>query len=495
MTNGFVSGVLASLLALGSVVCGQVAPSNASTPEGVIQSAGTPAGQQFTWTGDLDARRVSLVDGRVSGDSSGAADAIPVEIAQGVTKGFLVVKSRTKDDRADTGTIYQIAMLGAPTGYWIKAQITGSSTTTRAACFVFKGDPEQGGKIADPSPFTCSAKKTHATPDFRFTFDLALNRYSEASGTIKVEGGVSLSRGTYGKSLPYSVHGDAEVPQLGSTSFSTVLRDGDVPEHADEARTEWAYQISEGGRPTQYWAAGVSANLRGGIFYSEGHCDIYDVNPLANEGKLGQHHPVSLSPYGCSTSGAFVHGDHEDGNGHYDATFTVSRKATLVTDPARQKDLMDRFCADKSTCKFDMTSVTDTIGAERTVTAEVTNPSGSPSSILIPFSAAERYAFTNGFSGSNGKMSDWLSANYSSGMNRAGKAGSEAITSKKDVEIVIPPKSTAWLVGTPALVHTVSTIIVRDGDRYYELADVTADFPVKDQEWNLTTHTRVGTLK
>jgi hypothetical protein len=219
-------------------------------------------------------------------------------------------------------------MLGAPTGYWIKAQITGSSATTRAACFVFKGDPEQGGKIAEPSPFTCAVKKTHASHELRFTFELALNRWAEASGKISTYSAqeLSLTKGTFRSDLPYRVAGVTEMAPFQYTSFETVNREGDKSYFKDQARTEFSYEIKVHDKPTGFWVAGMSTNYRDPVrFKGDGRCAIYDHDPLLNNGRLDDATPIVSKDYVCKAEGRYIPGDISDGHIHWHTDFNVAR--------------------------------------------------------------------------------------------------------------------------------------------------------------------------
>jgi hypothetical protein len=314
MIKHIVSGALMSVLVAGTIVSVNSAPASALPLLHV----------------DVDAWQVTLQDGHHSTDNDQIGS---VELKDSVTEtytsdAFTLAGEYLDHWRYRRGKVeYRIVMLGQPTPFWVKMSVedhVGVDTT----CDVYLGEPNAGGVVADQSPFTCSGGNPKLWEDHtRLKIHVGLNRDAEASGTILPTGGVSLANRTYKTyDVPYTRLGDESVPAGGTTTFDTVLRVGDKPAFDKQARTEFAYQIYDGGVPTKYWVAGLSTNYRGRVFNGDSRCGIYPSNPLAGESQLDQRVPLTDSPYTCSAGGSYQHGPHDDGNGHYDATFTVGRR-------------------------------------------------------------------------------------------------------------------------------------------------------------------------
>jgi hypothetical protein len=282
---------------------------------------------------DFDPWRVALQDGRAVADSQDTPSVSAKSVPETFTKDAFTVAAFVGGKLPSGAAEYQIVMLGKATGYWVKAWMFHRGMF-QAQCDVYFGAPSAGGKLADTSPFRCSPKLGETTArEARITFSVGLNRDAEASGAISPTGGVSLKNGTYKTyELPYAKHGEESVASGGTTSFDTVLREGDQlrqkdkPAFEKQARTEFAYRIYENGKPTDYWVAGMSTNYRGWVFKGDSRCGIFQSNPLAGEGQFDQRVPLRASPYTCTADGDYKHGPHEDGNGHYFAQFTVSAK-------------------------------------------------------------------------------------------------------------------------------------------------------------------------
>jgi hypothetical protein len=221
---------------------------------------------------------------------------------------------------------YRVSMLGKQTPYWVQMSLTYNSYA-HDACTVFKGDPRDGGRWAVVSPFNCrtSVSKTSQL-HLQYHFDIDLNRWAEASGTITARE-LSLEGGTFRSDLPYSVPGKTELQPRQKTRFEAVMREGDDPFYENQARTEFSYQIVLDGKPTGFWAAGVSTNYRGLAFRGDGRCAIYDRDPLLGAGRLDGTKSIVSKDYLCTAVGGFSHLPTDDGNNHYHADFTVTRSA------------------------------------------------------------------------------------------------------------------------------------------------------------------------
>ena len=59
-------------------------------------------------------------------------------------------------------------------------------------------------------------------------------------------------------------------------------------------------------------------------------------------------------------------------------------------------------------------------------------------------------------------------------------------TTTDSITTKIPPHQRGWMDGTPPMIHTEGDIIVRDGDRYFNLTGVSVDFPDAAGHWGFT---------
>lgn len=59
--------------------------------------------------------------------------------------------------------VYQIEQLGQPTNNWIIARLYESNGDVNPACYISQGNPDAGGTLAEPSPFSCEVAVVGAT--------------------------------------------------------------------------------------------------------------------------------------------------------------------------------------------------------------------------------------------------------------------------------------------------------------------------------------------
>lgn len=323
-------GMFTSIICAGFLVQGGTLPASAQPsppPEVSSQDSGeVEAAATRKTTLDVDAWRVSLSEGRVV-TTKGEASPLPSEVGEGLSTDVFTIRG----DEAGMILSYRVKMLDEPTDYWIQfASVNSSASGQATRCEVYDNDPIEGVSLADPSPFTCiveSDNRAFLGQDLHVTLHLALNREAEASGTITARD-LSLSRGTFRDYVPYHRNGAATIADGQSTSFSTVMREGDQPDYAKQARTEWAYQIIDPeGAETGVWVAGLSTNYRGTVKFSgDARCAFYDHNPLADNGLLDDAQSIENNTYTCQAAGFFVREGIKAGNGHFDATFLVAKK-------------------------------------------------------------------------------------------------------------------------------------------------------------------------
>jgi hypothetical protein len=290
----------------------------------------------ITLIADFRVRRLALIDGRVNA-SQGHVSPIPARVDTDAAGDYLadgVFRVDTEFAGLYAAVDFQIEMQGEPSGYWVESIVghTASTGMGFAECAIYLGDPASGGTKVENAPFSCWAKQTeNSTAKQRFFFDVEMNRWSEASGTILTVGDVSLFGGVFRSEQEFQVPGSKTVAPDSATSFDAVLREGDTTSFTNQARTEFSYKLQEGSNLPFLWVAGVSANYRGTWFTGMSYCAIYDRDPLTGGRHLDQIPPAS-NDYGfkCSAVGDFVGGPGESGNGHYHATFTVYKAGTDV---------------------------------------------------------------------------------------------------------------------------------------------------------------------
>lgn len=290
----------------------------------------------ITLIADFRVRRLALTDGRVSA-SQGHVSHIPARVDTDATGDYLaddVFRVDTEYAGLYAAVDFQIEMQGEPSGYWVESIVghTASTGAGFAECAIYLGDPASGGTKIENAPFSCWAKQTeNSATTQRFFFDVEMNRWSEASGTILTVGDVSLFGGVFRSEQEFQVPGSKTVAPASATSFDAVLREGDRTSFTNQARTEFSYKLQDGPNLSFLWVAGVSANYRGSWFTGISYCAIYDRDPLKGGHHLDQIPPAS-NDYGfkCSAVGDFVGGPGESGNGHYHATFTVYKAETEI---------------------------------------------------------------------------------------------------------------------------------------------------------------------
>ena len=444
--------------------------------------------------------KVALIDGHDFGTVRGQLSGIRTPLSNATENDAYTVTGNWGEagpNGIEADVAYQITMLGAPTGYWIFPHVEAShplSSSASASCHVYQGDPGVGGSIASPSPFTCDTSYTQGYPNARVTFTVDLNRSAEAQGVIKTEGPVSLQSGHYEWNVPYHVNGSTVVGENSSTSFDVVLRDGDAPIEPNLAQMTFIYQVVESGVARPFWIAGWSQNYRGNEFASEGKCFVYDQDPLKATVGLKTLKPADVSPYTCTKTSERTIGYR----GNYEATFTVAkRQMTDVTLPEQQKALVERVCTQLANCGVSLATVTETFGPGRPASAVINNTQDTPDTLSIATTGSETITNSGGFeidltvgtSPANpigAKYELTLKTHYE-------RSVANTTSTTQTIGMTVPPHQRGWLEGTPPMIHTVGDIVVRDGDRYFNVKNVTVDFPKGkdaagvDAPWGFTT--------
>ena len=395
----------------------------------------------------------------------------------------------------DTTVVYRIAMLSSATPYWIRTRVWVERSKTWGNCAIYASDPRTpGAQPALTSPFNCTPHTVKINGvDGEVRFDLSLNRWVEASGTISTQSPVSLTSGYFESDrIPYHVHGTPEVAANGHTTFSAVVREGDHPAVYNLARTRFSYRIVDAGTPTNFWVAGWSSNERAHRWDGRQECHIYDRDPVSGSiVPLDQVPTVKVSPYDCETTGGTV-----DDRGHWDATFSVIRR-TMVTADAKEstfemRDRINRVCAARpDDCGVSIATVTDFTGVGRKISPVFENPDSNETyTPEITMSSTESYTNSGGFeiditagastSGGIGlKFEVTLKVHYE-------RSVTTSSTVKTRLPVPVPPNSRGWMEAAPRMVRTQGTVIVLDDGVYYEMTNVDATFPRGNDEWVIT---------
>ncbi|AZS37634.1 hypothetical protein CVS47_02275 [Microbacterium lemovicicum] len=390
---------------------------------------------------------------------------------------------------------YPILTLGQPTGYY--ASLSTSLTVNRglgqtASCTIKQG--RDGAALSD-GPFRCEADAASGPVEggvaiAKATFSIAINPYVRTSGII------TTAKNTQGRSISlkyvtqtnngagYSTPPQATIDDANPSNFDDIIRWTDQPDELDRAKRVFAYQIIDDS-PVKQWVIGFSQNSRGAIYRGASECFITDQDPtLPNEGLLTLHH-VDVSAYTCDiTSTGPVAGDRQ----HYSATFTVARRVMTTIDSTtaesrqRQFELLGRLCKnDASNCGVTMTTAElVTIGGDGTLpgSAGVANPSDTEratdvtvtaaDSATVAFGVEDSVTVEAGFPALGTKVSATLkfSFNHSATTSRS--------VSQK-VTVPLNPWSVGWVSDAQTVRQVKGSFVLRDGDRYFELTNATAN--------------------
>lgn len=467
----------------------------APAPEVAPQAEAAFPGAIFA---DFDVSRVTLADGAAWGTHVGVMSAVAAGVGAPARGVFHVSGDRSAGATGIDGTaLFQVVMLGKSSGFWIAARVWAFGNQPFASCRVYQGDPRSGGTLAASSPFTCDMRDTQGWPNTRYTFTVALNRYVETAAVFKTTGPISLTAGhfEFGK-LPYGVPGTADVAKNSSTRAESVIREGDVSAYPDSARVEFTYRVVDDTDQTTFWIAGWSNNNRAhGGFHRDGTCFIVDRDPRGEGAPpLDQIARAKVSPYTCELSEAWP-----GGSGAYEATFTVAKRDMTVLDGSGTgadtllaRELVDGVCGvNPDDCGLSLSKVTRGLGKERQMSETVFNGGDVEISPTKTISSSETITNSGGFkltvksifNAFGAKWETALEVNYQ-------RAVAETTSTTLTLPIRTPPHQKSWWAGSPPMVHTEGTVIVLKDGRYYEVVDVTADFPdtASDAQWNIAQH-------
>lgn len=386
---------------------------------------------------------------------------------------------------------YQIDMLGAPTGYWIKtdlALVTLPRDVIRYSCHVYRGDPTQGAQLVDPSPFTCDTRMARQGDlDLGvITYQVGLNKRSEVQGNVITRGSASLTNGYWEATTPYAVNGATSLGQYAKTYFVSVLREGDhVPANPDLARDIFDYQLVLNGVNTKYWVMGYAQNNRGATYQHTSECNIYLGNPFDASGGPFEAKPVTVSPFTCEMSSYNVSGR---GIWHVDFTVGTPDLTVLPDTPANtvaRNDLLKRYCtADLVDCDLNLATVTKTWGPAEIASSPIANTGITD---VVEKQAYSRTATTANTVGVKISVAGDLFKVYKTSVEtNYSLTITKSTTYSGDRTITVKPGYRAFWTVRAELIHAVGNVLVRDGNHVYDIVGVGADFPQPDEPGNYT---------
>jgi hypothetical protein len=372
--------------------------------------------------------------------------------------------------------VYQIGLLGAPSGYWVKGVLHSTAPNPSGTCDIYVGDPDAGGILASsPQPYLCDASDT--TGDFpgtneTFLFNVHDNVAAEVQGIVSPTGPVSLDSGYYDLNTPHFYDGSLTVPANTTTHWDSILRSGDNPIPAWTASGIFVYRIVDDGQPTPYWVEGLGQNYRGVEFDRTSTCNIYDHNPTPSADSPGPSIPVNVSPYRCDMTSQDI-----GYRGNWEVTYSISKRPLqVVTGAFEQADLMNQFCADDETnCGLTLASATKVLGPAEQASSKVAN--NGTTTVDDTVKASRTVTTTNSVgikvtvtAGISKLITTSVSVSYNFSI-------ANSTTYTQSQKLTIPPGMEAWWTMRAEMVRVVGDVVIRDGDTYYLLKNVSYDFP------------------
>ncbi|MFZ0215386.1 MAG: hypothetical protein WAM30_05530, partial [Candidatus Dormiibacterota bacterium] len=211
-------------------------------------------------------------------------------------------------------------------------------------------------------------------------------------------------------------------------------------------------------------------------------CEIYDINPTEGGGPGGAANPVSVSPFDCTMSGQNV-----EYRGNWEVTFTISaRKMQVVTGKFQQAELIEKVCAHDNgvNCGVSLASVKKIMGPGKQASDKVANTG------ILPAQSSQSAARTIGTTttvGTKVAVEKGVTGVFKVSVEISlSVAITDSTTYTKTETLTIAPNTRGWWDMSPELIEASGDIIVRDGDRYYDLPAVDATFPEKDGHSDLT---------
>lgn len=472
-------GALASAAVLVSVVL--LAPTAAQAVP-AAEAATQPAPQaadasNVTVYANLTSDKLSLTQGRITYGSGLSVDqyaATDVPESAPATHWSATGNGADSSDQNVT-FVYQIGLLGAPSGYWVKGVLHSTAPNPYGTCDVYVGDPDAGGIPASPQPYLCDA--TDTTGDFpgtneTFLFNVHDNVAAEVQGIVSPTGSVSLDSGYYDLNTPHFYNGSLTVPANTTTHWDSILRNGDNPIPAWTASGIFVYRIVDDGQPTPYWVEGLGQNYRGVEFDRTSTCNIYDHNPTPSADSPGPATPVNVSPYRCDMTSQDI-----GYRGNWEVTYSISKRPLqVVTGAFEQADLMNQFCADDETnCGLTLASATKVLGPSAQASDKVAN--NTTKTLKSNVTASRTVTITNSIGIKvtvEAEIADLFKSSVSVSYNFSIATSN---TYSQTQILPIPPGMEGWWTMRAEMVRVVGDVVIRDGDTYYLLKNVSYDFP------------------
>jgi len=460
--------------------------SEGDAPEVAVQerldAQGDVNAQKSLYSATFNTRRVKLIQGTPAFARDGEFTVLPTTID--ATHGSVWAQT-SNENNLHVAVDYRIEMLGNATDWGIRAGLeTGGAHGMYGTCSVeFRpADPD----TPEPSskPFTCWNTERSLN---NVNFFVALNNSGESSGSLTTHGDrITLSEGDFVQGLPYSVPGTKTVDKNTTTTFSTVLRGGDSPIDENQARTQFSYRIVDKGVATNLYVAGWVTNFRGRVGFSgDGHCGIYSIEPS----KLGttklEDAPEDITAYTCTGIGGVVHDEWSSGRNHWNADFTVSRRATIVQEKkGEQARLVQKYCGIVGRCGMSMATVSDSFA---TPGIRLTDAINGPAEVEYKKAYTEGISISNGFNLTTEVGIDILVASFKQTLeyNFEYKTTKETTTTT-GYRFPVEKGEIAYLEGNPHMVQAEGAfIVIDDAGTYWELPGFSASFPALDGLWNL----------
>lgn len=457
----------------------QVAPQAADESDLAADEANAAADESnVTVYANLTNDKLSLTQGRiVYGSGLNVTQHASTDVPESIAATHWSATGNGEDSPDQNVTfVYQIGLLGAPSGYWVKGVLHGTAPNPSGTCEIYVGDPDAGGILASsPQPYLCDA--TDTTGQFpgtneTFWFNVHDNVAAEVQGIVSPTGSVSLDSGYYDLNTLHSYDGSLTVPANTTTHWDSILRSGDDAIPAWTASGIFVYRIVDDGQPTPYWVEGLGQNYRGVEFDRTSTCNIYDHNPTPSVDSPGPSTPVNVSPYRCDMTSQDI-----GYRGNWEVTYSISKRPLqVVTGAFEQAELMNQFCADDETnCGLTLASATKVLGPAEQASDKVAN--NTTRTLKSNVTASRTVTITNSIGVKvtvEGEVAELFKTSVSLSYTFS-IATSNTYTQTQ--VLPIPPGMEGWWTMRAEMVRVVGDIVIRDGDTYYLLKNVSYDFP------------------
>jgi hypothetical protein len=475
LVGRLVGGLACIATVVGVALMGPTAAQAAPVTDATAQAAGS----DVTVYANLTSDKLNLNQGRVTYGSGLSVDqyaATDVPESVAATHWSATGNGADSTDQ-DVTFVYQIGLLAAPSGYWVKGVLHGTAPNPSGTCDIYVGDPDAGGTLASsPQPYLCDAADT--TGDFpgstneTFWFNVHDNVDAEVQGIVSPTGPVSLDSGYYDLNTPHYYDGALTVPANETTHWDSILRRGDNPIPAWTASGIFVYRIVDDGQPTPYWVEGLGQNYRGVEFDRTSTCNIYDHNPTPSADSPGPSTPVNVSPYRCDMTSRDI-----GYRGNWEVTYSISKRPLqVVTGAFEQADLMNQFCADDETnCGLTLASATKVLGPAEQASDKVAN--NTTKTLKSNVTASRTVTITNSI-GIKVTVEAEIAELFKTSVSVSYNFSIATSNTYSQTQILpIPPGMEGWWTMRAEMVRVVGDVVIHDGDTYYLLKNVSYDFP------------------